>query len=555
MTTVHETPARQQGLAALAETLRRRKLLALVPFLFVLAATASVAFFLPSVWRSRAVIMVDRQQIPEAFVKSTVVSGLESRLLTLSQEILARARLLEIIERHALYPALRDTASPDELVDKMRRDIRIEFMDQGDRRSRGRDARTLVFSVGYTAPSPAVSTAVSNTLAALYVEENVKLRERQAAGTSDFLEAQLAEVRKRLADQETKIAAYKEKHMGELPEQRDANLRTLERLQQQLALVQETHRRALERRQMITHSLAELDVAGSGTTSEPAPSRASTAQARLTLLGQELAQLLTKFSEKYPDVIYTKEQIRVLEARVAEEAAQAKAEAAASPRPDADTARRRLVPQNSYVQSLMSQLDQANLEAKAGVQQIADLQRQIALYQKRVDATPRREHELALITRDYETTRELFRSLLGKREEANIAADLEQRKKGETFRILEAATPPDRPLGPNRLRLLLVGLVLAVGAAGAAVVLAENVDTSFRRVDELRARFPVPVLSAIPRITTESDRRRLARQRRVAVAAAGLGLLVVIGSSWAIARDNQELVGLLAPDTAPTTKR
>jgi polysaccharide chain length determinant protein (PEP-CTERM system associated) len=553
MTTVHETPARPQGLATLAETLRRRKLLALVPFLFVLAATASVAFFLPSVWRSRAVIMVDRQQIPESFVKSTVVSNLESRLLTLSQEILARARLLEIIERHHLYPGLRGGTSPDELVDTMRRDIRIEFVDQGDRRSRDRDARTLVFSVGYTAPSPGVSTAVANTLAALYVEENVKLRERQAAGTSDFLERQLAESRKKLVDQEGQIAAYKEKHIGELPEQRDANLRTLERLQQQLALVQETHRRALERRQMITHSLAELDVTGNA--SAPAPSPASTAQARLTLLKQELAQLQTKFSDRYPDVVYTKEQIRVLEARVAEEAAEAKAQPAAAPRPDADAARRRVVPQNAYVQSLMSQLDQANLEAKTGVQQVADLQRQIALYQKRVDAIPRREHELARITRDYETTRELFRSLLAKRDEAGIAADLEQRQKGETFRILEPATLPDRPLGPNRLRLLLIGLVLAVGAAGAAVVLAENVDTSFRRVDELRARFPVPVLSAIPRITTESDRRRLARHRRVAVAAAGLGLLVVIGSSWAIARNNQELVGLLTPDTAPTAKR
>jgi polysaccharide biosynthesis transport protein len=552
MTTVHDAPPRTQGLATLAETLRRRKILALVPFLLVLAATASLAFSLPSVWRSRAVIMVDRQQIPEAFVRSTVVSDLESRLLTLSQEILSRERLLEIIERHGLYPARRATAAPDELVDAMRGDIRIEFFNPRDRRARDRDARTLVFSVGYTARDPVVATGVANTLAALYIEENVKLRERQAAGTSDFLEAQLTEVRNKLADQEGRIAAYKEQHMGELPEQRDGLLRALDRLQQQLMLAHETHRRAVERRELITQTLAGLDLGGGA--SGPGLNAASATQARLALLRQELAQLESKFSDRYPDVIHTREQIRALEARAAAEAAEARARPAAPPRPDAET-RLRSLPQHPYVNSLMIQLDQANLETKAGTQQIADLQRQLALHQRRVDNLPKREHELARITRDYETTRELFRSLLAKRDEAGIAADLEQRQKGETFRIMEAASPGDRPLGPNRVRLLLIGLVLATGAAAAAVVLAENVDTSFRRVDELRSRFPVPVLSAIPRITTESDRRRQARQRRVAVAAVGLALVVVIGSSYALGRDNQELVAFLTPATGATAMR
>jgi polysaccharide chain length determinant protein (PEP-CTERM system associated) len=553
MTTVQDSPARPQGLATLAETLGRRKVLALVPFVFVLAAAASLAFFLPSVWRARAVVMVNRQQIPEAFVKSTVVSDVESRLLTLSQEILSRPRLVEIIERHNLYADRRATQTPDELVDRMRKDIRIELADQpGDRRARDRDGRSLAFTVGYTASHPVVAAEVANTLASLYIEENGKLRERQAAGTSDFLDTQLTEVRKKLTTQEGQIAAYKEKHIGELPEQRDTNLRTLERLHQQLQSVQENHRRALERRQMITQSLAELDLSA-GTDTGPAPSRESTTQARLTLLRQELAQAQTKFSDKYPDIVYLKDQIRVLEAQVAADAAQAAALPAKVAKDDGK--RLRPVPQNAYVQSLMNQLDQANLEAKAGVQQVNDLQRQIGMYQGRLERTPKREHELSLITRDYESTRELFRSLLAKREEAGIATDLEHRQKGETFRVMEAAGLPDRPLGPNRIRLLLIGLVLAAGTAGAAVILAENVDTSFRRVDELRAKFTVPVLSAIPRITTDRDRRRIARQRRMAAAAVGLGLVVLIGSSYAIARNNQELVSLLTPDSGPAARR
>lgn len=558
MTTADNAQARGQGLSGLLETIRRRKALALVPFVFVLTATASLAFFLPSLWTARATVMVDRQQIPEAFVKSTVASDVEGRLLTLSQEILSRTRLYEIAQKYDLYPKLRATTSADEVVDKMRKDIKIEFADTSTERDRpgagrrDRDPRTVAFAVSYTTTNPQVSMHVANTLAGLYVQENVKLREKQATGTSDFLGSQLTDVRKRLAEQEKRVTEYKERHMGELPEQRDANLRTLERLQSQLGGAQETHRRAAERRQQITQALAEIDQgSGPAAATTAAPPAAGSMAARLNLLKQELAALQTKYSDRYPDIVYTKEQIRLLEGRLAEEQS-----AMALPKQkDEKKSALRMAPTNPYVTSLMSQLDQANVEVKTGVEQIAGLHRQIATYEKRIDNTPRREHELSLIARDYESTKELFKTLLGKREEAGIAADLEQRQKGENFRIMDPAVIPERPTGPNRMRLLMIGLVLSLGAAGAAVVLAENVDTSFRRVDEVRSRLPVPILSTIPRITTESDLRRVSRQRRLATAAVAIGLLAVLGSTFAIAHGNHELVGLLTPDAAPAARR
>lgn len=553
MTMPQDTPARGTGLPGLLETIRRRALLAFVPFGFVLAAATSLAFSLPSLWTGRAVIMVDRQQIPETYVKPTVTSDVSSAVLTLSQEILSRARLLGIVERYNLYPRLRERSSPDEVVEKMRKDIRIDLADTNDRDRRPRDSRDnrmVAFAVSYTAVNPQMAMQVTNTLADLYVQENVKLREKQAVGTSDFLETQLVDLRRKLVEQERRVTEYKERYMGELPEQREANLRTLERLQAQLSSTQEMTRRAAERKQQITQALAEIDQSPAGTAVQPPPPAGSLA-ARLSLLRQELTQLQTKFSDKYPDVIYTKEQIRMVEADLARE----QAAASALPKQDRKPGLR-VVPANSYIQSLMSQLDQANIELKTSAEQLSGLQRQIATYDRRIENTPRREHELALITRDYEATRDLFRSLLGKREEAGIAADLEQRQKGENFRIMDAAMMPDRPTGPNRLRLLLVGLVLAVGASAAAVVIAENVDTSFRRVDEVRSKLPVPVLSSIPRITTEADVRRLNRQRRLATAGLAIGLLAIIGSTFAIAHDNQELVSLLSPDpNAPQQKR
>ena len=547
--TAYDDTAKGPGVAGLLEIARRRRVLAILPFLFVLTAAAALAVFLPSLWTARALVLVNRQQVPERYVAPTVQADIEARLLTLGQDVLTPERLMKIAEDNGLYADLRRSALPDQVVERMRKDIRLDIAEDKDRATPRE--RSALFTIAYTAPDPAVAARVTNTLAALYSAENTRVREKQAVGTSQFLDAQLTELRNKLRSQEQRITEYKEQHLGELPEQKEVNLRTLERLQQQLQLVYENNRRANERRQLLTNTLGELDMTAGmagGPGGGPNVTPAETAAARLNLLRQELAVMQTKFHDRYPDVLQMKEQIRILEAKVEAEKKQQAAAVAQAKKAGRDL---RLPPQNAYVQSLMTQLDQAQVDAKTSAEELAVINRQIAFYQKRLENTPRREQELALITRDYETTKELHRNLLAKRGEAEMAAELEQHQKGETFRVIEPARLPDRPVGPNRFRLLLVGLALALGASGVAVVLAEQVDTSFRRVDEVRATAPMPVLSAIPRITTEHDRSRRLRQRRWATAAVAVGLLAVAGTSFVLAHDNQSLVALLTP--APPT--
>lgn len=549
--TAYDETAKGPGLSGLLEIVRRRRVLAVLPFLFVLTAAVSLAVFLPSLWTARSLVLVNRQAIPERYVTPTVQADIEARLLTLSQEILTPERLTQIARQYGLY---RNARSTDDLVDRMRKDIRIELMDQ--REQRGRETRSFLFTVSYTAANPVVAARVANTLSSLYIEENGRQREQAAASTSEFLGTQLRDLREKLQVQERQITAYKEKNLGELPEQKDVNLRTLERLQQQLQLAHENNRRATERRQMLTNALGEIDTTVPSTASPsaagPSVTPADTAAARLNLLRQELAMTQTRFSDRYPDVVQLKEQIRVLEAKVEAE----KQAAAALPKAVAGPKRvgrdLRVPPENAYVASLMTQLDQATVEAKTSTEEIRGINGQIAVYTRRLENTPRHEQELAILTRDYDTSKELFKSLLTKRGEADMASELELRQKGENFRVIEPARLPERPAGPNRFRLLLVGLALALGASGAAVVLAEQVDTSFRRVDEIRSTLPLPVLSAIPRITTEQDRVRTLRQRRWATAAVGFGLVVVAGTSFVIAHDNQGLVTLLTPSTPQT---
>src|SRR5687768_997575 len=160
--THYDDTAKGPGLAGLLEIARRRRVLALLPFLFVLTAAASLAVFLPSVWTAKTLVLVNRQQIPECFVAPTVQADIEPRLLTLSQDIMTPDRLMKIAQEHNLYPNLRRTQPTEEVVQQMRRDIRIEMVEDKERRPR--EQRTALFTIAYRAPDPHVAAGVTNTL-------------------------------------------------------------------------------------------------------------------------------------------------------------------------------------------------------------------------------------------------------------------------------------------------------------------------------------------------------------------------------------------------------
>ncbi|MBI1735585.1 MAG: hypothetical protein HYR51_10455 [Candidatus Rokubacteria bacterium] len=534
------------GVTRILEAARRRRMLVALPFAFVVVAAIALSIFLPSVWTGRAVILVDPQQTPEALVKAAVPAERERQVLSLSQQILSRPRLAEIAAAQQLP---RGNETPNEAAERMRTDIRIDPI--GDQSGYAQPPGLVAFIVSYRAFDPGLAMTVTNELARLFIEENERVRARQATTTSEFLDTQLVDIRARLEAQEKRVAEYKERHIGELPEQRDANLRTLERLQQQLQFAQENLRRANERKTVLARTLAEIE--SNAPANAPAAAPASTdinparlAAARLTLLRQELAAVEAQAGPNDARVARLRAEVQRYEAIVAKAPPPAPAAPADGQRPRA----RRAAPDNPYVVSLMTQLDAANVEASALAQDIASLNGQLALYQRRLENTPRTERELARLAQDHDALKEMLKSVMARRGEARIAADFEQQRKGETFRIIESATLPARPTGPNRLRLVVMGLLLGLGASALAVVVAEHLDSSYRTPDELRASLAVPLVAAIPSIRTERDRRRARRRRAFATAAVAVSLVVVAGAASVAARKFTPLVGMFTPASA-----
>jgi protein tyrosine kinase modulator len=524
---VSEKRAKGAGLDRILSVARRRKWLAIVAFTAPLSIGLTITAAMPSIYRATATVIVDRQQVPETFVTSTVTSALETRLHTISQETLSRSRLEALISQFDLYPELRQRLFPEEVVDRMRSDIALELKGVD---VRGARQATVAFTIGYTGLVPETVARVTNTLASFYIEENQKVRERQAAGTADFLRQQLQDTKERLDTQERQVSEFKRRNLGELPQQMDANLSTLERLHMQLRLNSDSQTRLEERRASLAAQLAEASAApGSGTPESGA--------ARLDRLRQTLQELRSRYTDRYPDVVEAQAEIEALTRQLTE--------AKAKGRTDVDTS----ISASPHVLRLREARSLIEAETKALKSEEQHLKTLINTYQHRVEQSPRREQEFKELARDYETTRELYQSLLKKYEEASIAENMEQRQQGELFRIIEPAVPPKRPV-TSPIRLILMTIAVSVGLAIGAIVAAEQLDTSFHTGDELRAHAVAPLLVTIPPIFTDADVRRQALRFRLAATAVTVGILGLSVAAYFLAHHNEQLVRILSRGAA-----
>jgi succinoglycan biosynthesis transport protein ExoP len=519
----HRISGREPSSSALETALdiwRRRKWTAITVCAAVLVGMTSLTLSLPNLYRATATVLVEQQQISEAFVRSSVTSELETRIQTIQQEIMSRTRLSDLSDRFGLYSELRPRAALDALVERVRRDIQLDLKE--DQPANGRNT-TIAFALSYTYRDPQTAARVANALAQVYVEENTKSRERQASRTAEFLKVQLADVKKQLDENERREGQFKSEHMGELPQQVAANLAGLERLNTQLRLNGDRQIRATERREQLERQLTGDPTAPSLPTSD------STAE--LARLKQQLVDLGRRFTDEYPDVVRLRTQIAALERQLAANPVGASASA---------------LPVNPAARVRQS-LNDTTTEQQILKDEEAALRRAIAGYERRVDAAPRLDEASQALSRDFATTKDRYDTLLQRYQEAQLAASMEQAQHVEQFRMLDPALVPTGPTAPNRPRLLLMGIAIALALAIGATVAIERLDTTFHSVDDLRGFTTVPTLVRIPRIVTPQD-VRLARWRRALIAVAVIAGLGLIGAgSHRVGRGNDGVVRLMTP--------
>jgi len=510
------------------QILRRRRWLLILPILGLWCAVWLVCWFLPAVYRSEALILIEQQKVPEHYVVSNVAADLQERLQSMTQQVLSRTRLRRIIGELHLYSAESKRLSPDELVERMRKDIKIEMVETPNRPD-----ELTAFRIAYSGSEPRLAQQVTSALSAFFIDENLRSREKQSEDTTDFLETQLQDARKHLEEQEAKLREFKGQHLGELPTQLSSNLQILSGMQARLQEANERLEKAEQQKVYLNSLLSQYQALSTQIRDSAKGDAASPAALddELDHLKRQLADLEAEYTDKHPDVVKIQDEIAKTEQlRTQNEADLAKPKDATAPSDVSEfqgADPRTVTP----MLEIRSQLKGNELEIRDRKREIKQLEQYVEQYKVRLNQTPVREQQLADLTRDYDQSRANYESLLAKSNQSALSTSLEKRQQGEQFRIIDAPNLPTKPYWPNRLQLSLFGLAAGAVLGMAGTGLAESADDRVHKEKDLSDVARLPVLGIIPPLPTPLEQRKRKWRTGGEIAAGIVMAAILIGGT------------------------
>jgi polysaccharide chain length determinant protein (PEP-CTERM system associated) len=465
--------------------LRRRKWWLIVPLVGAIAIGAALVALLPKQYRAEATLGVSAPSVSPTLVNQTALLDNQERLRALQLQLLSDT----VLTRVAAEEGMGTGESAQPLVNDLRNNVKINVPDPVARTLD--DSRRLdAFRITYAAADPVWAARVTNRLANVFVDENSKMRTSTAERSSEYLEAERQRAHARLTDLEGKLRVAKEGYMGRLPEQAQANLQTLAGLRQQLELNGTSLRHQQERLSMIQRQLElmEKDAAKGITVTGgigAAPDRVATLEA-------QLAVARSTYTDKHPEV-----------QRLDAELKQALQEAVApQPRANVDhTARLQVDP--AYRQ-LQSERQSATMAIRELEHSGATLRSQMAEYQRRVEAAPMVEQELAAVQREYDLAQRAYADLSSRVATASLAENVARNRDSEQFTVIYPASVPAEPVSPIPSRVMLIALIAGICLGGALALAREYLDPSVHSTRDLTDEFDLPVLGEVAHVPAAS---------------------------------------------------
>jgi uncharacterized protein involved in exopolysaccharide biosynthesis len=549
------------GISELIGFIRRRWVAMALVALALAVVGLPIVFTLPPTYQSTATILIEEQGIPRDLVRSTITSYADERIQVIGQRVMTRATLLPIVEKFDLYRKERTYGSNEEVLERMRRDIRVVPVsaDITDRQSGSRTAATIAFRLTYSSPDPAKAQRVANELVSLYLSENIRSRQQRVGETQSFLAEEAARKGKEITELEARLAKFKRDNAGRLPELMALNMQLRDRAEAEIDEI-DRRVRSLEERTIYLDSQRILlkDAA------QPPGDASRDPEERLRILRNQLISAEGIYGASHPDVQRLRREVAALEKstgsagagpdaekldearvelrrlteryaadhpdvlkqkRVVESMEQAQAQAGAQP------ARTASAKPNAGVISLDAQIQAANQEIRDLRARRVEVAARMAAYGKSIRETPGVEQVYRDLVRDYDNAMRKYQELRAKQMEADVAVELEKDRKGERFSLIEPPQFPEKPSEPNRRKLLAMAMIGSIGGGLGAGVLAESMNRSVTSPRSLASLLEAPVLGVVPRVQDEAARARrrrwLLRALAAALLAAAIGLVAV----------------------------
>jgi uncharacterized protein involved in exopolysaccharide biosynthesis len=536
---------------------RRRGMMALVAGTVFLVGLIT-AFVWPPTYQASATILIEEQDIPRELIQSTVTSYAAQRIQVISQRVMSRTNLLEIVEKYNLYEKERKRNTIEEVLSEMRADIGIDMItaEVMDPRTGRPTAATIAFTLGFKSESPTQAQKVASELTTLYLNENLKSRTEKAAEAYDFLTAESTRLSEEIDRLEAMLAEFKERNVNTLPELRDLNTQILERTEREMTDVDTQIRNLEERRIYLGGQLGVLDPYSSGEVLSPA--------ARLDALRTEYIRLASRYSPDHPDVTGVKREIKALEMETGQYATTddlrreiemlrkelgVVLQTYTGEHPDVKRLKRQIASLEQELQNppaaprqapapasadnpayvtLQSQLAAADTEIRSLRTKRSQLADKVQEYENRLMQTPKVEQEFRAIARDLDHATRRYQEIKAKQMTAEVGQEMEKERKGEKFTLIDPAILPEEPVSPNRPAIVFLSLVLALGAGVGSAAVAESMSSAVRGAKGMVALLNTAPLAIIPYLPSAAETRARKQKRRILVITVIAGIIIML---------------------------
>ena len=473
------------------DIVKRRKWIVIWVTLGIFLTSAIVALLIPPTYRSSSTILIEEQEIPREYVKSTVTSYAEQRLQSINQRIMSSSQLMDIISRLNLYEDMRKRSTVEQAVEKMRDSIKFEMISAEVADARTGRRATIAFSIAYEGSKPDVVQQVANTLTSLYLAENLKIREQQTAGVARFIDEEMKGIQQKLAELDARIAAFKSRNQLALPEMVQSNILNLDRLDRDTDQLKDRYNTLKEKESNLE---AQLAITTTDKTKE---------------LQERLSSLKMRYSDTHPDVILTKREIEEQERRSAAAAKEGTAKSG---------------PTTPIEIHLTAQLASVRSDINSVKRQLDDVSAKRNYYAGLVSASPSVEEHYKVLLVERNNTQAKYEDLMKKSMEAKVSSGLERGQMGERFTMIDAPSLPSKPVKPNVRAILFFGFVLGIGGGIGVASLKEFSNQSARTAEALAEGTSMVVLASIPEIVSPEDIERVKQRRKAWI----IGAIVVI---------------------------
>lgn len=471
---------------------RRKKHIAVV-FTAVMAVAVAVAALMPPVYQSVGTILVESQQIPTEMVKSSGTELADERIEIIKQRVMTRSNLLKIINKYDLFNKESGKLQPSELMEEMRKNIAIELLSANQARGKA----TIAFKVSFDYDQAVIAHKVANDVVTLFLDENAKSRTERAAETTEFLDQESERLRLELEEVENKVATYKQQYANALPEHLELHMSMIQRTESELKDVEREYKSTQEE---LRYLQIELEAAKAGVGGRIGNQPAVTTPAsELDKLKNELVKASATYKENHPTIKSLKRKIEALESTLDASNGSKNGTSNANEFADPESMLR--------VEKVQAQIESSKSRLQSLLQQQGGLRGKIGQLEGRVTLSPQVERGLFTLQRDYDIAKSKYEEIKSKQGNAKISENLEQGNKAERFALLESPLMPDKPIKPNRKKIVALGFFLALSAAFALVMLMETLDKRVRGVEFLTSVIGMRPIGVVPYIKTQAEMR------------------------------------------------